>query len=310
MIKNFRDYLNKPLFLIFVVFIFLISAGCSQKSENQPTGPAEPADWKQIKKDNFPGKTSIEINPLIELDGKTKKEVYEIRAGYVNKHPELVKVLYRKDYKPSDEVFGQITDGKTWWGILGLFYYGRGEKSIEGPSEETRFLANPYLLIGLGENVFRQVKDQTLEPKAFYAVPDNLIWDLKNSQVTVNYNLHDFLNNGKLYGYCALREFLLVSYNARDLGFPFAYIDPDQTKGIVFVKSDIPISIPHFIHTGGSSGYPGGSNNMSPDCPPLNITMESLPAKAVVKLWRSKPDSVKSEPDLWYVMTFEDTPAK
>jgi hypothetical protein len=260
---------------------------------------------KQIKKENLPDKTLLKINDMIELDGKTKAEVYQIRSEYVNQKPEMVKALYNGEYKPSDEVFGQITDGKTWWGILGICYYGNGEKSIEGPSEESRFIANPYLLVGLCENFASRVNDHLLEPKAIYAEPCDLVWDLKNSTVRVTYNLTKYFSEAKRYHLYHYDDMYLVSYNARDLGFPYIYINPSETKNVNFTESKEPIAIPFFIHTGGSSGYPGGSNNMSPNFPPLDIKVTSLPAKISVKLWREKPQDIYVQPDLTYIIEME-----
>ncbi len=87
---------------------------------------------------------NIGINPMIELDFLTKEDIYDIRSKYVLLHPELLP----GSYNPSEEVFGQIASGKPWWGILGLSYYGDGEKSIEGNSEDSRLLVNPFLLVG------------------------------------------------------------------------------------------------------------------------------------------------------------------
>lgn len=60
---------------------------------------------------------------------------------------------------------------------------------------------------------------------------------------------------------------------------------------------------PQFIHKGGSCGYPGGCNNMSPQTPPIDgISLDDLPAKIVVWLWRTRPDSVEVKPDFKYTI--------
>ncbi|MBI3593062.1 MAG: hypothetical protein HY099_06250, partial [Nitrospirae bacterium] len=69
----------------------------------------------------------IELQPITELDFKSKAEVLKLRTEAVYRYPQLVS----KDYKPSEPVFGQIEDGAPWWGVLGISYYGNGEKSIE-----------------------------------------------------------------------------------------------------------------------------------------------------------------------------------
>jgi hypothetical protein len=87
----------------------------------------------------------IAILPPAELDFKSKAEVLESRKAAVLRYPHLIS----GDYEPSDAVFGQIEDGRPWWGITGHFYLGPGERSIEGPAEEARFLLNPYLLVAV-----------------------------------------------------------------------------------------------------------------------------------------------------------------
>ena len=78
---------------------------------------------------------------MIKLDLMKKTEILELREKYVSEYPELLNAAY----KPSEDVFGQVEDGKPWWGILGISYYGSGQKSIEGPSKDSRYIINPFL---------------------------------------------------------------------------------------------------------------------------------------------------------------------
>lgn len=86
------------------------------------------------------GVTNIAINDMTELDWMKKSEILDLREKYVNEHLNLVDGMY----KPSEKVFGQMAEGKPWWGTLGISYYGSGKKSIEGPSKESRSIVNPF----------------------------------------------------------------------------------------------------------------------------------------------------------------------
>ena len=46
-------------------------------------------------------------------------------------------------------MFGQVEDGRPWWGIEGQYFHGPGQRSIEGPSEESCFVLNPFLLVAV-----------------------------------------------------------------------------------------------------------------------------------------------------------------
>ncbi len=106
----------------------------------------------------------IPINPLAQFNFKSKADIYAIRKQAVSQLPQLAP----QNYTPSGNVFGQIQDGKPWWGLLGICYYGNGEKSILGKSKESRFLSNPYILIGVEETNAYITNSAPLFPDGFY----------------------------------------------------------------------------------------------------------------------------------------------
>ena len=242
----------------------------------------------------------IELNPLIELDFKTRDEIYDIRRNYVNEYPQLVE----GDYEPSTKVFGYITDKKPWLGILGISYYGVGKKSIEGPSEESRFIANPFLLIGLDEGYAYDVSDMGLEPQPIYPTPIRLIWSKDKRSAKVWYDIGDFWDKKREYFYPPSQNlFILISYNARDLGFNYLYLVPQNSKNITFLDERVaPIPLRHFLHSGGSCGYPGGCNNMSPWMGKFRIKIHALPARVYLKLWRKKPKDISKPADMVFII--------
>ena len=85
----------------------------------------------------------VKVNEPIELNYKSKKEVYDIRKKYVKKSP-----FYYKGYEPSEFVFDGIEDGKPWISNKGCDNRD-GKSNLIGPSEEARFIVNPTALIML-----------------------------------------------------------------------------------------------------------------------------------------------------------------
>lgn len=243
----------------------------------------------------------IGINSMVKLDFKTKSEIYNIRKNYILGHPELIKV----EYVPSEDVFGQIVDNKPWWGILGLSYYGPGQQSIKGPSEESRFLVNPFLLVGLDSGHGLVVDDKNLTPIPIYPEPISLIWYKDRSLGKVKYNLSNFWSKQQKYHDPTVSEhkLVLIAYNARDLGFNYLYVDSKKSKNIPSCgTSNQAMLIKYFIHCGGSCGYPGGCNNMSPNDPDFQVKVYSVPALLYIKLWRNKPVDINQMADMVFVI--------
>ncbi len=232
----------------------------------------------------------IPLNSMIELDFKSRSEIYDIRKNYVSQHGELL----NNNYNPSDAVFGQIEDGKPWWGIQGIYYYGNGTQSIEGPSEESRFIINPFLLIGVIESnayVLPVPPAGNIEPP--YPKPSKLVWNSEASWLQVVYNVSEYF---KSYP-SAENKLTLVAYNARDMGYNYLHIVPEQSTNLTFVNTGNPVVICQFLHCGTSCGYPGGGNNMSPYQAELEITVQQVPARAYIKLWKNAPASVTQNGD-------------
>lgn len=87
---------------------------------------------------------TIPVNSPIPLSYKTKEEVYQIRKNYVNNS-----IFQNSNYEPSEEVYGQIEDNKPWVSMKECQYESTGVSDVEGPSEESRFIINPPLLVGV-----------------------------------------------------------------------------------------------------------------------------------------------------------------
>lgn len=243
----------------------------------------------------------LQIRPPIELDYMSREKVLDLREEAVFLYPDLLE----GEYSPAEAVFGQIEDGLPWWGLDGQFYYLNGEKSVNGPSEEARFILNPYLLVAAE---WAGAWDSNVVPEAailregfpLHCVPYRLHWEPVNRRVLVRYrqacvSAQDF------------RSFDLISYNARDLNMNYIYVSYADSRNVS--KNPMPetaYKIPHFLHRGGSCGIPGGCNNMSPYTPEIDgLVLGGLPARVVIWLWQENPESVAAPPDLVYEIFFE-----
>jgi hypothetical protein len=242
----------------------------------------------------------ITLQPPLELDFKTRAEVLQLREQAIHSHPELLK----SEYKPYKPIFGRIEDGLPWWGVKGQFYYGSGERSTEGPSEESRFILNPYLLVAAE---FYTRWDRARYPESevgdpgfrFYCAPSSLLWYPRQAYAEASYRADCVRRIGGGF-------FDLIAYNARDLNLTYLYVSYPDSQGVIHSNPpDRAYANPQFIHQGGSCGYPGGCNNMSPYTPEIDgIRIQSLPAKVTIWLWKDDPGDPHRTPDMTFVLYF------
>jgi len=243
-----------------------------------------------------------------EFDFKSKAEILALRRRLVLSQPQLVKPAY----EPSQQVFGKITDGKPWWGLDGIYLNGPGKKSIAGPSEESRFLCNPFLLVGVLEPhayLWRKRRPQ----QAFPPRPLSLTWKIgPRPVVKVRYEVGNYIKTLLRFRRSKRRITVLdfSAYNARDLGLNYLYLSPKYSRHIrMRRRPKTAVKIRHYIHSGGSCGYPGGCNNGSPYQAEMHFKLLNLPAKAMLSLWHDRPSKVTDPADLTYVIEFVNQPA-
>jgi len=250
-----------------------------------------------------PATSDISINPPIELDNKTKAEVYAVRRLYVAQHQELL----AGDYHSSEAVFGQILDKKPWWGIDGQFCGGSRRRSTEGVSEESRFILNPFLLLAPDE-----IQSWNVEADCSPAYPEpvSLQWFAREHKAIVTYAMSEFFNYRRQDRFPAIAvegsTLYLKNLNARDFGYEFVHLDPVYSFNIKRVNNarmfEDSVKLQSFIHCGGSCGQPGGCNNGSPAEPDLHFLVDRLPATLYCKLWKNKPSSLQAEADFIFVI--------
>ncbi len=251
------------------------------------------------------------VNPPSEYNNLRKDEIYSLRKAYVKDS-----LFDTDDYEPNERVFGQIQDYKPWWGsqkCRPLNYSGDYHESIEGESKQSIQINNPNALVGLSspyipwdveENAdFCNSEYSRFIPKALkYSKKDNLIvaeYEVSKEFPNIYVNI-----SGKGYRY----PIQLSGLNALDFGYKYIYAF--DTKNIDMTYSDNITQTPgmfrDYIHVGGSCGYEGGCNNISPMQNDKMISVKALPAEINLKLWKKQPHDKYSKADMYYRIIFKE----
>ncbi len=228
---------------------------------------------------------------MTDLNYKKRSEIYQLRKTYVEKT-----IFKNRNYTPTEEVFGQIVDKKPWLSIEALTCTGRGVKANIGLSEESRYINNPTMLVGLDRLSFDDKEKKDCSP-VDYLIPIKINYSKDENTIKVIFEVSAYKGNlGHTY--------LLKGLNARDLGFKFAYAD--ILKNIVFTqKENISTNVyafKDFIHLGNACGVQGGCNNGSPLQNELKFTTMAYPATIHMKLWKKMPKNKDVKPDINYLI--------
>lgn len=254
-------------------------------------------------------KSSIEIpiQSMAEFDGASRDEVLHHRLDAIStlRSNPVLAALIPGDYAPISSCFGQIESGAPWWGIHGIFFFGPGQRSISGPSEESRFLLNPLLLVGVVENRAFITKESPDDSTSYYPRLRALSIVPATRTIQAGYEVGGYLDHLRRIGQYVDEkpQFSLSAYNARDFGYNFVAIDTTRSRGARTLNAaTVVASNLHFIHRGGSCGYPGGCNNMSPHQAEIEFSALDLPATVVVKLWKAAPFSPEHDADATVVL--------
>ncbi|MGE0265904.1 MAG: hypothetical protein AB7V06_24765 [Candidatus Obscuribacterales bacterium] len=254
------------------------------------------------------GPVDIGLSGFTSLNYLSKYQILATRGHHVNRNTELL----LRPYVPTDSVFGKIENNKPWWGVNGAFVFGSGQRSIEGPAEESRFLLNPFLLVGLSPwsaeiwDTAKLSEGELKEENFPYCwMPSLLRWYPERRVIQVLYDVSAYNRSleywePKIKDKSPITVFGLVAYNARDFGYSYLSVPLKDCKNIV--NHEDPghaVEIHQFIHCGNSSGYPGGCNNMSPAQKEIDhLEFTALPATLRVDLFKQDPGPNLETPDL------------
>ncbi|MBR1681092.1 hypothetical protein IJ707_04805, partial [bacterium] len=251
---------------------------------------------------------TLVINPLSSYSGKTKDEILKIRKDFV-----ATSIFKNDSYEPSEMVFGQIADKKPWWSIDHILCTNKNidlNKRGEGLSEESRYLNNPNLLVGVQlSKSFIKNKDlkDFCEDKSLLFIPKEIKFDKKNKLIIVTYNASENMTKKMNKRYI---EYLLVGLNARDFGYEWVYAS--NSHNLIFLPSSLdstlfnekPKKFLDFIHLGNACKVDGGCNNASPYQPEMAFYFRKFPADMTLSLWKNKPIYKNQPADIYLKMIF------
>ncbi len=238
----------------------------------------------------------------------TREEICEKRTAAVLS----VRSLLLRDYRPSDKIFEQIVDGKPWWGLHGSFVFEEGQRSMEGESEESRFVLNPFLLVAASSWTVgiwdkERISDDELRQSDFPFCwqPHIARFFPKRKAMQIGYDVSSFDRRIQRYERVLRdrepnRSFGLVAYNARDFGYNYIFVPIDQSKNIANrIRTTHPVLLEQYLHCGNSCGCRDWCNNMSPEQKEIDhFEFKELPATLKALLWKKKPSSSTDEPDM------------
>ncbi|MCI1273819.1 MAG: hypothetical protein LKG27_05235 [Clostridiaceae bacterium] len=255
---------------------------------------------------------SLVINPMMEYDYMTQKEIFNIRKAYVKKS-----LFNSQNYFPNLEVFGQIQSKKPWWGVNNMnCYYPDKSANInkEGLSSESKFINNPNMLVGVLDGIRYKYSDglaSFCKDEKLHLMPIKMTYLENPKTITAVYKADDNFLIQPTDNYKDKVWLQLVGVNARDFGYNWVFAS--KTKNIKFNKNGgftdstdkLPTEFVDFIHTGGSCGIEGGCNNGSPYVQANDFHLTGIPATMTLHLWKEKPLFKVKTPDITYKIIFE-----
>lgn len=296
-----------------VALLFLMKSACLAASPQ----PAHGNSLAVGSKARTAAQIKLPIQNIAEFNYKTVAEIMKMRRAALATDKGL---LLSGPYTPDKYVFGQVESERPWWGIYGEHLWGAGDSSTDGPSEESVFILNPYMLIApeahnIGIwNIKKLTPEEFQRPDfPFFWQAESLVYDPKRCRAEATYNITAFeqkvaskKNYLKFYP-TRNRNFGFIAYNARDFGYNYLYVPPEGSSSVYArYMAKVPVALAQMLHCGGSCGFPGGCNNMSPAMPEIdNFLIAGLPAKITVHLWKARPRTVDQAPDFIYTINFK-----
>jgi len=239
--------------------------------------------------------TEVPVRGPVALSGTPWQTVFELRKDAVAQSP-----FAQEDYRPLAAVYGQIVSGKPWYALT--LCRLKSHALTEGPSEETRFINNPTALVAVVPDVIfiNNLKYDWCTQDDYNTIMQKITFDGTRKEITVTYLDLPLQIQEKVH-------YTLNGLNARDLGYPFVYVDLERSSyKLSFVhtpnaSTDV-YEFRDFLHVGPSCSVPGGCNNGSPYQAELNFDKDTAPAdkprEIYLKLWKERPSSPQEIPDL------------
>lgn len=250
--------------------------------------------------------SNLPINPLSEYNYKSKKEIYEIRKKHV-----MNSIFTSPKYEPNEEIFGQIQDGKPWYGVQ-TFLCKNGEVT-KGVSYRSKFINNPTALIDVSNDIaykYSSGNTECRDTKLWTLLVSKLSYHPKENIIIATYNADKTFLEKTLQNWQPILDF--DALNARDFGYYYGYAE--KYNNLEFNnRENISTGIYQFrdfIHTGQSCKVDGECNNQSPWQKELDFYLTGLPATITFKLWKNQPISKFAPADIYYTIIIKDKDTK
>lgn len=241
----------------------------------------------------------IAFNDLWDFNGMSKDAIFEHR-----KHMVENSIFKDVEYSPSEEVFGQIESDKPWKSMKTEFCIYKDQiYDIDGPSEESRFINNPVLLINpitYAVLYRRQGNEFVCNSEAVNFIPYEILYNREENHIYAYYPSE--------YFFTKLQTLTLTGINARDLGYKFVSLisvqNIEMKKPTLWEEA---YELKDLIHVGGSCKHEGGCNNGSPWQKDLDFSIINGDyAQMDFALWKEKPSKPKQDvPDILYTIIFK-----
>ena len=253
----------------------------------------------------------IEFNQLTDYDGYSKTDIYNLRKKYVNRS------MFKSDnYEPNEDVFGRLQDGKYWLGTENLRCRAIPNDAAHistGDSYVSRLINNPAFLVGvdlsMGWNTPEPEKYRVCSDKKMLLIPNSISYSRDLNMITAVIPVNKIVIGVE-------SPYILNGLNARDLGFKYGYVFNKENIEFANKTSSIDkelYTFKDYLSVGGSCGIEGGCNNIFQRHNNLmfyfgdeyRLRLDSTRAIIDFKLWKEKPVSVLSKPDMYYRLIFE-----
>lgn len=235
---------------------------------------------------------NVKINSMSDYNRVSKEQVYTFRKYYVNKT-----IFKDKNYVPNEEVFGGISENNKWLGVKALACMGAYSYSYKSMSNDSKFINNPAILVGVDYATFPRQYMPCTEKE--YLIPKKLSFSKDDNTFYLTYDMSDNQMN---------RRLKLVGLNARDLGYNYAFCR--KTNNIEFANSmdNISKNVHQFkdaIRLDFSCGASGGCNDNLAFQEELFFDVKSFPATFELKLWKEHPENTNVKSDINFTIILE-----
>ena len=280
---------------IFIALLILLytylskNKNLSQKPGQEPqNGIVHVIPNKKDTSDILPSSDKkVRLNYPIALSYKSKEDIFALRKKYVAKS-----IFSIPNYEPSQVVFGQIVSEKPWYSINICRDLKTNLPVITGPSEESRFINNPTMLVALEYPFLWSNMDNNAfcNSSVNQLIPIKISYSSANNEISVKYSELPFDAVSPFF-------YQFNGLNANDLGYRYAYVDLEKsTLKLKFsdysnnLSTDVQ-EFQNFIHLGSSCRHNGGCNNGSPRQPfsEFNYNKGDKGGEIYIKLWRQRP---------------------